>query len=40
MEPPVAASNQDMGCLERVELNTTLALKAELQTLQVNTFCQ
>lgn len=33
-EPPAAASNQGQGCLERVELNTTLALKAELQTLQ------
>ncbi|KAM9345648.1 protein phosphatase 1 regulatory subunit 35 isoform 1-T2 [Symphorus nematophorus] len=33
-EPPAAASNQDPRCLERAELNTTLALKAELQTLQ------
>ncbi|TKS88133.1 Protein phosphatase 1 regulatory subunit 35 [Collichthys lucidus] len=31
---PAAASNQDPGCMERVELNTTLALKAELQSLQ------
>lgn len=34
VEPPAAASNQDPGCLERAELNTTLALKAELQSLQ------
>ncbi|KAG7239899.1 hypothetical protein INR49_028295, partial [Caranx melampygus] len=34
VEPPVVASNQDVGRLERVELNTTLALKAELQSLQ------
>ncbi|CAJ1076602.1 protein phosphatase 1 regulatory subunit 35 [Xyrichtys novacula] len=33
-EPPAAASNQDPGCLERAELNTTLALKAELESLQ------
>ncbi|XP_056291086.1 protein phosphatase 1 regulatory subunit 35 [Pseudoliparis swirei] len=29
-----AASNQEPGCLERVGLNSTLALKAELQLLQ------
>ncbi|XP_070779778.1 protein phosphatase 1 regulatory subunit 35 [Enoplosus armatus] len=34
VERPAAASNQDPGCLERPELNTTLALKAELQSLQ------
>ncbi|XP_049926695.1 protein phosphatase 1 regulatory subunit 35 [Epinephelus moara] len=33
-EPPAAVSNQDPSCLERAELNTTLALKAELQSLQ------
>ncbi|XP_069393578.1 protein phosphatase 1 regulatory subunit 35-like isoform X2 [Paralichthys olivaceus] len=27
-------SNQDLGCLEMMELNTTLALKAEFQSLQ------
>ncbi|KAI3360278.1 hypothetical protein L3Q82_014586 [Scortum barcoo] len=31
---PAAVSNRDPGCLERVELNTTLALKTELQSLQ------
>ncbi|XP_074552797.1 protein phosphatase 1 regulatory subunit 35 isoform X2 [Halichoeres trimaculatus] len=34
VEPPAAAANQDPGCLETAELNTTLALKAELQSLQ------
>ncbi|XP_078017061.1 protein phosphatase 1 regulatory subunit 35-like [Epinephelus lanceolatus] len=34
VEPPAAVSNQDPSCLERAELNTTLALKAELQSLQ------
>ncbi|XP_023262856.1 protein phosphatase 1 regulatory subunit 35-like isoform X1 [Seriola lalandi dorsalis] len=34
VEPAAAASNQDVGCLGRAELNTTLALKAELQSLQ------
>uniref|UniRef100_UPI0037E73F6A protein phosphatase 1 regulatory subunit 35 n=1 Tax=Semicossyphus pulcher TaxID=241346 RepID=UPI0037E73F6A len=34
VEPPAAASNQDPGYLERAELNTTLALKAELQSLE------
>ncbi|KAF1395625.1 hypothetical protein PFLUV_G00013540 [Perca fluviatilis] len=34
VEPPAAVSNPGPGCLERVELNTTLALKAELQSLQ------
>ncbi|XP_008297820.1 protein phosphatase 1 regulatory subunit 35 isoform X2 [Stegastes partitus] len=33
-EPLVATSSEDPGCLERVELNTTLTLKAELQSLQ------
>lgn len=32
--PPAASSNPDPGTLERAELNTTLALKAELQSLQ------
>uniref|UniRef100_A0A8C7YF44 Protein phosphatase 1 regulatory subunit 35 C-terminal domain-containing protein n=1 Tax=Oryzias sinensis TaxID=183150 RepID=A0A8C7YF44_9TELE len=32
--PEPSASNQDPSCLERAELNTTLALKAELQSLQ------
>lgn len=31
---PAATSNQMPGCLVRAELNTTLALKAELQSLQ------
>nr|XP_046270766.1 protein phosphatase 1 regulatory subunit 35 [Scatophagus argus] len=34
VEPPAVASTQDPGCLERVDLNTTVALKAELQSLQ------
>ncbi|XP_026180790.1 protein phosphatase 1 regulatory subunit 35 isoform X2 [Mastacembelus armatus] len=34
VEPLSATSNQDPACLERAELNTTLALKAELQSLQ------
>ncbi|XP_074501583.1 protein phosphatase 1 regulatory subunit 35 isoform X2 [Sebastes fasciatus] len=34
VEPPAAVSNQDPGYLERAGLNTTLALKAELQSLQ------
>ncbi|XP_034407260.1 protein phosphatase 1 regulatory subunit 35 [Cyclopterus lumpus] len=34
LESRGAVSNQDPGCLERVGLNTTLALKAELQSLQ------
>ncbi|XP_070704471.1 protein phosphatase 1 regulatory subunit 35 [Pempheris klunzingeri] len=33
-EPPAAAASQDPACLERAELNTTLALKAELQSVQ------
>ncbi|RVE69023.1 hypothetical protein OJAV_G00073650 [Oryzias javanicus] len=32
--PEPSATNQDPSCLERAELNTTLALKAELQSLQ------
>ncbi|XP_076609617.1 protein phosphatase 1 regulatory subunit 35 isoform X2 [Chaetodon auriga] len=32
--PPAATINQGPDCLERVDLNTTLALKAELQSLQ------
>ncbi|XP_029945665.1 protein phosphatase 1 regulatory subunit 35 [Salarias fasciatus] len=36
--PPAAASNQQPGCLERAELNTTLALKAELQSIQAAEF--
>uniref|UniRef100_A0A3P9HQA6 Protein phosphatase 1 regulatory subunit 35 C-terminal domain-containing protein n=1 Tax=Oryzias latipes TaxID=8090 RepID=A0A3P9HQA6_ORYLA len=32
--PEPSASNQDPSCLERAELNTTLALKEELQSLQ------
>ena len=40
VELPAAASNQDPDCLERVELNTTLAMKAELQSLQVYTVFQ
>lgn len=31
---PAEESNQEPGCLERAELNTTLALKAELQSTQ------
>ncbi|XP_073351610.1 protein phosphatase 1 regulatory subunit 35 [Pagrus major] len=38
VELPAAASNQDPDCLERVELNTTLAIKAELQSLQGSQF--
>ncbi|KAM8722031.1 protein phosphatase 1 regulatory subunit 35 isoform 1-T2 [Acanthopagrus schlegelii] len=38
VELPAAASNQDPDCLERVELNTTLAMKAELQSLQGSQF--
>ncbi|XP_051242979.1 protein phosphatase 1 regulatory subunit 35 isoform X2 [Dicentrarchus labrax] len=34
VDPPAAASNPDPRCLEMAELNTTLALKAELQSLQ------
>nr|XP_029136207.1 protein phosphatase 1 regulatory subunit 35-like [Labrus bergylta] len=34
VEPSPALSNPNPGCLERAELNTTLALKAELQSLQ------
>ncbi|KAM6965885.1 protein phosphatase 1 regulatory subunit 35 [Tautogolabrus adspersus] len=34
VEPSSAASNPNPGCLDRAELNTTLALKAELQSLQ------
>lgn len=34
VEPLAAAANQDPGSLETAELNTTLALKAELQSLQ------
>ncbi|XP_068424531.1 protein phosphatase 1 regulatory subunit 35 [Clinocottus analis] len=34
VESPVAVSNQDPGILETVGLNTTLALKAELLSLQ------
>ncbi|XP_061568889.1 protein phosphatase 1 regulatory subunit 35 [Cololabis saira] len=33
-EPHPAPSNQEPGCLERAGLNSTLALKAELQSLQ------
>lgn len=40
VELPAAASNQDPDCLERVELNTALAMKAELQSLQVYTVFQ
>lgn len=32
--PPAAVSNEDPACLEEAEPNTTLALKAELQSLQ------
>ncbi|XP_024127326.1 protein phosphatase 1 regulatory subunit 35 [Oryzias melastigma] len=32
--PEPSATNQDPSCLERAELNTTLALKAELQSLK------
>lgn len=35
VEFPVAESNPGAGCLETVGLNSTLALKAELQSLQV-----
>ena len=35
--PPAAVSNEDPACLEEAEPNTTLALKAELQSLQVLT---
>uniref|UniRef100_A0A671V6A0 Protein phosphatase 1 regulatory subunit 35 C-terminal domain-containing protein n=1 Tax=Sparus aurata TaxID=8175 RepID=A0A671V6A0_SPAAU len=38
VELPAAASNQDPDCLERVELNTALAMKAELQSLQGSQF--
>ncbi|XP_029364581.1 protein phosphatase 1 regulatory subunit 35 isoform X2 [Echeneis naucrates] len=38
VESPVAAVNSDMGCPERAELNTTLALRAELQSLQSTEF--
>ncbi|XP_017294819.1 protein phosphatase 1 regulatory subunit 35 [Kryptolebias marmoratus] len=34
VEPPAATFLPDPGCLERAELNTTLALKAELHSLQ------
>ncbi|XP_022073987.1 protein phosphatase 1 regulatory subunit 35 [Acanthochromis polyacanthus] len=34
VEPPVSTSSEEPGCLERAELNTTLALKAEIQSLQ------
>ncbi|XP_035019644.1 protein phosphatase 1 regulatory subunit 35 isoform X1 [Hippoglossus stenolepis] len=37
-EPPAETSNQDLDCLEMVELNTTLALKAEFQSLQAVEF--
>ncbi|CAN9505309.1 unnamed protein product [Ophioblennius macclurei] len=36
--PPPATCNQQPGCLERAELNTTLALKAELQSIQAAQF--
>ncbi|KAM3857437.1 protein phosphatase 1 regulatory subunit 35 [Diretmus argenteus] len=32
--PPVAVANKEQGCLERAESNTSLALKAELESLQ------
>uniref|UniRef100_UPI003AADAC4E protein phosphatase 1 regulatory subunit 35 n=1 Tax=Centroberyx gerrardi TaxID=166262 RepID=UPI003AADAC4E len=32
--PPVAVANEEPGCLEGAELNTSLALKAELESLQ------
>lgn len=35
---PAATSNQQPGCLEKAELNTTLALKAELQSIQAAEF--
>lgn len=38
VEPPAAASKQEPNSLEKVELNTTLALKAELYTLQAAEF--
>ncbi|KAM9394167.1 protein phosphatase 1 regulatory subunit 35 [Pholidichthys leucotaenia] len=38
MDPPTSTSSQNPGCLEMAELNTTLALKAELQSLQVAEF--
>ncbi|XP_029015644.2 protein phosphatase 1 regulatory subunit 35, partial [Betta splendens] len=34
VEPPAAESIQDPGYLEKAEMNTTLALKAELQSVQ------
>ncbi|XP_029305784.1 protein phosphatase 1 regulatory subunit 35 isoform X2 [Cottoperca gobio] len=37
-DPPAALSNQDPGHLERAGLNTTLALKAELQSLKGEVF--
>ncbi|XP_068606467.1 protein phosphatase 1 regulatory subunit 35 [Brachionichthys hirsutus] len=33
-EPPAVTSNEDPCCLQRMELNTTLALRAKLQSLQ------
>lgn len=37
VEPPAPTSTHDLSCLERAELNTTLALKTRLQSLQVCT---
>ncbi|XP_023142510.1 protein phosphatase 1 regulatory subunit 35 isoform X2 [Amphiprion ocellaris] len=34
VEPQVSTSSEEPGCLERAELNTTLTLKAEIQSLQ------
>ncbi|XP_053287618.1 protein phosphatase 1 regulatory subunit 35 [Pleuronectes platessa] len=38
VEPPAETSNQELDSLEMVELNTTLALKAEFQSLQAVEF--
>lgn len=38
VEPPAVTSGQDLSCLERAELNTTLALKTKLQSLQGSEF--
>uniref|UniRef100_I3JLV1 Protein phosphatase 1 regulatory subunit 35 C-terminal domain-containing protein n=1 Tax=Oreochromis niloticus TaxID=8128 RepID=I3JLV1_ORENI len=34
VEPPAPTSTHDLSCLERAELNSTLALKTRLQSLQ------
>uniref|UniRef100_A0A3Q0SS45 Protein phosphatase 1 regulatory subunit 35 C-terminal domain-containing protein n=1 Tax=Amphilophus citrinellus TaxID=61819 RepID=A0A3Q0SS45_AMPCI len=38
VEPPAVTASQDLSCLERAELNTTLALKTKLQSLQESEF--